>query len=64
MGETNKLLSQVEAKLVGDPLIESYVTLAGARVWGLATYKIAEEGEVDIQLVPRHARKVSTKEYA
>ena len=45
------------------PLIESYVTMAGARVWGLATYEIAEEGEVDIQLVPRNARKVSTKEY-
>jgi glutamate racemase len=43
VGETNKLLSQVEAKLVGDPLIESYITMAGARVWGLATYEIAEE---------------------
>ncbi len=63
VGETNKLLSQVEAKLMGDPLIESYVTMAGARVWGLATYEIAEEGEVDIQLVPRHARRVSTKGY-
>ena len=42
--ETNKILSQVEEKLVGDPLIESYVTMAGGKVWGLATYEIAERG--------------------
>jgi len=59
--ETNQILSRVEAKLQGNPLVESYVTMAGGKVWGLATYEIANEGQIDIQLVPRHARKISTK---
>ena len=61
--ETTKILSRVEEKLAGDPLVESYVTMAGGKVWGLATYEIANEGQVDIQLVPRHARKIGTKAY-
>jgi hydrophobe/amphiphile efflux-1 (HAE1) family protein len=63
LAETNKLLSMVEEKLQGDPAIESYLTMAGGKVWGLATYEIANEGQIDIQLVPRHARKISTKDY-
>jgi len=61
--ETSKILSRVEEKLQGDPLVESYVTMAGGKVWTLATYEIANEGQVDIQLVPRHARKTGTKAY-
>ena len=37
--------------------------MAGGKVWGLATYEIANEGQVDIQLVPRHARKIGTNAY-
>jgi HAE1 family hydrophobic/amphiphilic exporter-1 len=59
--ETNQILSRVEEKLQGNPLVESYVTMAGGKVWGLATYEIANEGQIDVQLVPRHARKISTK---
>lgn len=61
--ETDKVLAEIEAKLAEDPLIESYYTLSGGKVWGLYTYEIANEGEVNIQLVPRHARTVSTNEY-
>ncbi len=61
--ETTNILSRVEEKLQDDPLVESYVTMAGGKVWGLATYEIANEGQVDIQLVPRHARKIGTKAY-
>ncbi len=61
--ETNQILAQVEKKLQGDPLVESYVTMAGGKVWGLATYEIANEGQVDIQLAPRHVRKIGTREY-
>lgn len=63
VGETDRVLRGIEAALAGDPLIESAFTLAGGKVWGLYTYEIANEGEIDIQLVPRHARDVSTKEY-
>ncbi len=63
VGETERVLRQIEEKLKGDPLIESFFTLAGGKVWGLYTYEIANEGEIDIQLVPRHARSLSTDDY-
>lgn len=63
LSETNQILAPVEEKLQGDPLVESYLTMPGGKVWGLATYEIANEGQIDIQLVPRHARKITTKEY-
>jgi HAE1 family hydrophobic/amphiphilic exporter-1 len=63
LGETDKILKQVEALLADDPLIESYFTLSGGKVWGLYTYEIANEGEVNIQLVPRAKRPLSTKAY-
>ena len=61
--ETDKVLTAIEAKIAEDPLIESYFTLSGGKVWGLYTYEIANEGEINIQLVPRHARKLSTNDY-
>ncbi len=61
--ETDRALRRIEAQLAGDPLIYSMFTLAGGQVKGLTTYEIANEGEVDIQLVPKAARDVSTEEY-
>jgi len=63
LNETDSVLRQIEAQLINDPIIESYFTLSGGKVLGLYTYEIANEGEVDIQLVPRHSRKISTKDY-
>ncbi len=63
ISETDRVLRQVEEKLKGDPLIDSMFTLAGGKVWGLYTYEIANEGEVNIQLVPKNNRKVSTEDY-
>ncbi|MFO7605711.1 MAG: efflux RND transporter permease subunit, partial [Desulfurivibrionaceae bacterium] len=61
--ETDLVLADIEARLAGDPLIKSMFTMAGGRVQGLYTYEIANEGEVDIQLVPKGERQVSTKAY-
>jgi len=63
LAETDRILSDIEGKIAKDPLIESYFTLAGAKVVGLYAFEIANEGEINIQLVPRHKRKVSTGEY-
>ena len=63
VGETDRVLNEIEKKIADDPLIETAFTLAGGKVWGLYTYEIASEGEIDIQLIPRHARKLSTKMY-
>ncbi|PJB79259.1 MAG: AcrB/AcrD/AcrF family protein, partial [Acidobacteria bacterium CG_4_9_14_3_um_filter_49_7] len=61
--ETNRVLREAEKILADDPLIESAFTLAGGKVWGLYTYEISNEGEIDIQLVPRRARDITTAEY-
>jgi len=63
LGQTDAALKRIEEVLADDPLVESRFTLAGGKVWGVATYEIATEGEVDIQLVPRHQREVSTDAY-
>ena len=60
VGETDRILARVEEQLAGLPEIESVFTMAGGRVWGLATYEIAQEGEVDILLVPKSKRNIST----
>ncbi|MFH0786588.1 MAG: efflux RND transporter permease subunit, partial [Pseudomonadota bacterium] len=63
VAETDRILHDIEGKIAKDPLIESYFTLAGAKVVGLYAFEIANEGEINIQLVPRHQRKVDTLEY-
>ncbi len=63
VGETDRILASVEEQVKGLPEIESIFTMAGGRVWGLATYEIAEEGEVDIQLVPKAKRSITTAQF-
>jgi len=58
--EMDRILTAVEDKVRDLPEIESVFSLAGGRVWGLATLEVAYEGEVDIQLVPKGRRKIST----
>jgi hydrophobe/amphiphile efflux-1 (HAE1) family protein len=61
--KTNSILEEVEKHVRGDEAIESYFTMAGGKVWGLYTYEIAQEGEVDIQLAPKSKRDISTDKY-
>ncbi len=63
VGETDRILHRVEARLQGLPEIQSMFTMAGGRVWGLATYEIAQEGEVDIQLLSKAKRSLSTEQF-
>jgi hydrophobe/amphiphile efflux-1 (HAE1) family protein len=63
LSETEKVLAQIENKLKDDLEIDSYFTLAGGKVWGLYTYEIANEGEINVQLVTRSKRKLSTLAY-
>lgn len=60
VGETDRVLARVEEQVSGVPEIKSMFTMAGGKVWGLTTYEIANEGEVDLQLVPKTKRRVST----
>lgn len=61
--ETDQALRKIEKILAGDPLIQSTFTIAGGQVKGLTTYEIANQGGVDIQLLPKAARNLSTEEY-
>jgi hydrophobe/amphiphile efflux-1 (HAE1) family protein len=63
MQQTDNVLRTIEKQIDGDPLIQSAFTLAGGKVLRMITYEIANEGEVDIQLVPRAKRTISTEEY-
>ncbi len=63
LSETDRILAQLESLIANDPIIESSFTLVGGKVWGLYTYEIANEGQIDIQLFPKHTRKISDKEY-
>ncbi|MFP4075771.1 MAG: efflux RND transporter permease subunit [Halochromatium sp.] len=61
--ETDRVVRGIEAQIQGDPVIESTFALAGGQVRGLTTYEIANEGQVDIQLIPKAAREISTEAY-
>jgi hydrophobe/amphiphile efflux-1 (HAE1) family protein len=63
VGETDRILARIEEQVRGLPEIDSIFTMAGGKVWGLATYEIANEGEVDIQLIPKSGRSISTETF-
>ena len=63
LDQTNKILTEIEQKIAENPLIESIFSMAGGRVWGLATYEVANEGELNIQLVPQKKRNVTTDQF-
>ncbi len=61
--ETDRVLRQIEQRLADDSLIESTFAMAGGQVMGLYTYEVANQGQIDIQLVPKARRDISTTEY-
>ena len=61
--ETARVLGSIEGLAKELPGVERYNSLAGGRVWGMVTHENAHEGEVNLQLVPRGRRKMSTAEY-
>lgn len=63
VGETERILARLEEKIRDLPEIESVFILAGGKVWGLYTYEIANEGELDIQLMPKSRRDISTQAF-
>lgn len=63
MEETHKIILQIENFIKDKPYIEKYSSLSGGKIWGLVTYEIANEGEVNIQLVNPFERPQTTDEY-
>lgn len=52
--------AQIEALVRGDPRVRSAFAMTGGAVRGLYTNKIANEGQVDIELVPAGKRSITT----
>lgn len=63
LAETDTVLDRIERQIGEDERIESLFTLSGGKVWGLYTYEIANEGELNIQLLPKSLRGIGTQEY-
>jgi len=63
VAEIDRILDLLEKKIKDLPEIESIFTLAGGKVWGLYTFEVANEGQLDIQLKPKSQRSISTKEF-
>ena len=61
--ETEAVIHRIEQLVLGNEMVDSVFALVGGKVWGLYTYEIANEGELNIQLVPRAKRKMSTEQY-
>lgn len=61
--QTDKTLRQIAEVVKNQPYVDRYSILSGAKVIGLVTYELANEGEVDIQLVSSKHRPMTTDEY-
>ncbi len=63
IGEVDRILARVEGRLQDLPEIETMFRLAGGRVFGLYTLEVGNEGNLDIQLMPRSKRNITTAEF-
>lgn len=63
VARTDSLLARLESVVKDDPHVDRYFTLSGGKVWGLVTYEISNEGEIDIELAPKNRRPFSTQQY-
>lgn len=56
-------MARIEEALADVPDVKQTFRLTGGRVWGLVTYEIPNEGEVDIELKPAHSRRLTTDQW-
>jgi hydrophobic/amphiphilic exporter-1 (mainly G- bacteria), HAE1 family len=63
VGEVDRILTLVENRLQELPEIESLFRLTGGRVFGLYTLEVGNEGNLNIQLVPRSQRNITTAQF-
>ena len=63
VNEINRVLKNIEDRIEDEPAIQSIFSLAGGQLKGLTTYELAHEGELNLQLVPKSKRTLTTEEY-
>ncbi len=63
VAQTDRVIESIAGAVSGQPYVERYSSLSGAKVVGLVTYELANEGEVNVQLVPPVKRPMTTDGY-
>ncbi|MBN1851248.1 MAG: efflux RND transporter permease subunit [Pirellulales bacterium] len=63
VSEVDRILTRVEDRLRDLPEIDTMFRLAGGRVFGLYTLEVGNEGNLDIQLMPRSKRNITTAQF-
>jgi len=63
MEQTDKVITEIEKAVEEQPHIERFSSLSGGIVWGLVTSEVANEGEVNLQLVSPSKRNLNTEGY-
>jgi len=63
VSEVNRILERIENKIKDLPEIENIFRLSGGRVFGLYTLEVGNEGNLNIQLVPKGKRNISTGKF-
>lgn len=61
--KTDRFLQELESVVQEQNYVDKYFALSGGKVWGMVTYEIANEGQIDIELVEKSKRDVSTDEW-
>lgn len=61
--DTDSILQQIETELDGDPLISNFSTFSGGKMWSTSVFENAQEGEINIQMLPPDKRKTSVNEF-
>lgn len=61
--ETSRLTQRAAEFAMALPGVEHAYSVVGGRVMGFVTTEYANEGEVNLQLVPRHERRVTTAQF-
>lgn len=61
--KTDEMLRNIEQVVKDSKYVDKYFVLSGGKVWGLITYEIANEGQIDIELADVKKRPITTKEY-
>jgi len=63
IANVDRILTRVENRLRQLPEIDSMFRLSGGRVFGLYTLEVGNEGNLNIQLVPRSQRDITTAQF-
>ncbi|AQQ71783.1 Efflux pump membrane transporter BepE [Limihaloglobus sulfuriphilus] len=63
LAEVDRILTRVDNQIGDLPEVQSTFRLSGGRIFGLYTLEVSNEGKLDIQLVPRSRRDITTEEF-